>query len=170
MNLRTNRTKRILAVSLVGLFGGLLLVPASASGAPIDDKRAEAARLQAAINENGAKTDILSEQINGAQYALEQAEAKIADAKARTKVARAESERLEGLLTDRAVEIYTSAGNTSPLDAVDVANVNEIAARAKYAAAASSLDRRSRPPATSASNLPAASAARAAVCSGAGPP
>jgi len=140
LNLRTNRTKRTLAVGLVGLFGGLLLVPGSAHGDTIDDKRAEAARLQAAIDENGRKTDILSEQMNGAQYELDLAQAKITEAQARTEAARVESTRLEGLLADRAVQIYEGAGNTTPLDVVDVANVNEIASRRKYAAVASNHD------------------------------
>lgn len=140
MNLRTNRVKRTLAVGLVGLFGSLILVPGSAHGDTIDDKRAQAARLQAEINENGRKTDVLSEQINGAQYELDQAQAKIADAETRTEAAKAESDRLEGLLAARAVRIYQGAGNTSPLDAVDVASVNDIASRRKYASAASSHD------------------------------
>jgi cell wall-associated NlpC family hydrolase len=140
LNLRSNRVRRSVAIAVVGLTAGLLLAPGNAQGDTIESKRAEAARLQSAIDENGRRTSALSEQINGAQYKLDQAQAQIAEAQARIDAAKAESNRLEDLLAKRAVQIYKGAGNTSPLDAVDVGNVNEIAARRKYASAASNHD------------------------------
>jgi cell wall-associated NlpC family hydrolase len=124
---------------LVGLLG-LALVPGTAQGDTIGDKQAEAARIQAEITANGRRADALSEQINGAQYRLDQAQAQISAAEARIQAAEAESNRLEGLLAKRAVQIYKGAGNSTPLDAVDVDDISELSARRKYASAASNKD------------------------------
>jgi len=119
---------------------GLALLPATAQGDTIGDKQSEAARIEAEITANGRKADALSEQINGAQYRLDQAQAQIAAAEARIQAAQAQSDKLEALLAKRAVQIYKGAGHTTPLDAVDVQNVSELSARRKYASAASNKD------------------------------
>ncbi len=139
MHLRTQHLKRLVPVMVAGLLG-LALVPAVAQGDTIGDKKAEAARIEAEITANGRKADALSEQINGAQYRLDQAQAQITAAESRIKAAEAESGRLEKLLAKRAVQIYKGAGNTTPLDAVDVQNISELSARRKYASAASNKD------------------------------
>jgi cell wall-associated NlpC family hydrolase len=110
----------------------------SANAEPIDDKRAQAAQLQAQIDANGRKIDSLSEAANGARYRLDQATAARDDAQARIDAAKAETTRLRGLLRGRALNVYKGAGSQSPLDAIDVSDARALAARSKYAAAAAS--------------------------------
>jgi cell wall-associated NlpC family hydrolase len=137
MNLRPNRLVPILlSVAL-----SAALVPASQVGAaPVDDKRTQAAQLEAEIDANGRKVDALSEEGNGARYRLEQATAARDDAQVRIDAALVETDRLRGLLRDRALRIYKGAGSTSPLDAIDVSDARQYAARAKYAAAAANTE------------------------------
>lgn len=124
----------LLSVALIAAF-----VPVEdAAAAPVDDKRAQAAQLQSEIDENGRKIDALSEEGNGARYRLEQATAARNDAQAKIDRAEVETARLKGLVRDRAISVYKSAGNTSPLDAIDVGDAQAVAARSKYAAAAAS--------------------------------
>jgi cell wall-associated NlpC family hydrolase len=136
---RTKSLKRLVPLVLVGLLG-LALVPGAAQGDTISDKQAEATRIQAEITANGRRADALSEQINGAQYRLDQAQAQISAAEARIQAAEAETNRLEGLLAKRAVQIYKGSGSSTPLDAVDVNDISELSARRKYASAASNKD------------------------------
>ena len=139
MNFRSKPIKRLVPVVLAGLLG-LALLPGTAQGDTVSDKQAEAARIQAEITANGRRADALSEQINGAQYRLDQAQAQISAADTRIQAAQAESDRLEGLLAKRAVQIYKGAGSSTPLDAVDVQDISELSARRKYASAASNKD------------------------------
>jgi peptidoglycan DL-endopeptidase CwlO len=139
LKFRTKSMKRLVPVVLAGLMG-LALLPGTAQGDTIGDKQSEAARIQAEINANGRRADALSEQINGAQYRLDQAQAQISAAETRIQAAEAESNRLEGLLAKRAVQIYKGAGSSTPLDAVDVQDISELSARRKYASAASNKD------------------------------
>ncbi|MFI5046849.1 MAG: hypothetical protein ACHQIG_07270, partial [Acidimicrobiia bacterium] len=57
-----------------------LVAPSSAPGAPIDDKRAQAAELEAQINATATKLGDLNEQINDAQIQLDAANQTIAEA------------------------------------------------------------------------------------------
>ena len=82
----------------------------------------------------------LSEQLNGARIRLEQAQAAIADSERRTAEAQAATDKIRDQLNARAAEIYKGAGTSNPLDAVDVNNVTELAARSKYASAAADND------------------------------
>ncbi|HZJ27972.1 MAG TPA: NlpC/P60 family protein [Acidimicrobiia bacterium] len=131
------RPTRLVPILLAAALATALVPVSGADAAPIDDKRAEAAQLQAQIDANGRKVDALSEENNGARYRLEQATAARDDAQARIDRAKAETTRLKGLLRGRAVSVYKGAGSTSPLDAIDVADAQAFAARSKYASAAS---------------------------------
>ncbi len=84
--------------------------------------------------------DALSEQLNGARIKLEQAQAAIADAEARTAAAQAATNKIHDQLDARAAEIYKGAGTSNPLAAVDVSSVTDMAARSKYASAAADHD------------------------------
>jgi cell wall-associated NlpC family hydrolase len=117
------------------------LVPAAiAQGSPLQDKQAQAARLEAQIQANGSRIVTLSEKLNGARIRLEKAQAGIAESEARTREAQAETDRIDNLLNARAAEIYKGAGSSNPLKAIDVSNVTELAARSKYASAAADKD------------------------------
>ena len=117
-----------------------VLPAALATAAPIDDKRRQAAALQAQIDANDQRIVALSERLNGARIRLDQAQAGIVDAERRTSEAQAQTDGIRKLLNQRAAEIYKGAGRTSPLDAVDVKSVSELAVRSKYATAAADHD------------------------------
>lgn len=136
MNLRVVRIVVVVGV----LVGALAAAPLAANGSPIDDKRAQAAQIQAQINANGDKIDALSEQYNGAVYRLQQLDGQIASSQARLQAAQAQFDKVRHEVDLRAAEIYMGAGNDNPLAAIDVQNINDLAARSKYAAAATSRD------------------------------
>ena len=139
MNLR----KRILPLSFpitaIALSASLGL-PTPAGAAPVDAKRKQAQALEASISANGARISALAEQLNGARIRVSQAQAGIAEAQFRTAAAQAETNRIEGLLSNRAATIYKSATTGSPLQATNVKKVNEIGIRSKYASAAATHD------------------------------
>ncbi len=123
-----------LVVALVPLTGGH-----RAYGDPIDDKQAEANALQAQIDANGHKIDALSEQYNGAQYHLEQAQAAADDAQQKLDATRAEVARLRGLIKERAAALYRGVGQGGPID-FDAKSATEIISRAKYSSLAAQHD------------------------------
>jgi peptidoglycan DL-endopeptidase CwlO len=136
MNLRVARLVAVVAV----VVAALAVSPLAAGGSPIDDKKAEAARLQAQIDANGSKIDALSEQYNGAVYKLNQLDGQIASSRARMQTAEDQLGSIRTEVNKRAAAIYMGAGTDDPLSAIDVQNLNDLAARSKYAAAASSRD------------------------------
>src|SRR5262245_58358628 len=83
------------------LLGVVPVLPAAA--APIDDQRAEAQRLEAAINDTAAQSAALYEQIKFNQDAADAAEQKVAEAEAAIEAARAEVQRVTALVHERAV-------------------------------------------------------------------
>ena len=106
---------------------------------PIDDKRAEAQQLQSEIDANGAKLDALSEQYNGAQYRLEQAQAAAADAQQKLDAAEAEVARLQELVKVRAAALYRSVGQGGPVD-LDVSSASRLISSSKYSKSAAQHD------------------------------
>jgi cell wall-associated NlpC family hydrolase len=133
------RSARAVAVALlVSALGAL--APGLAGGSPIQDKRAQAQRLQQQIDANGHRVAALGEQYNGAVIAYDKASAAITEAQRRLDAAKAEADAIRHTVTARAVELYMGAGSHNPLDAVDVANINELGARTKYADAAAQRD------------------------------
>jgi cell wall-associated NlpC family hydrolase len=110
-----------------------------AHGDPIDDKRAQAKELQDLIDANGRKIDALSEQYNGAQYRLEQAQAALADAQQKLDENRAEVARLKDLVQQRAAALYRGVGQGGPID-LDVSSASKIISSTKYSKAAADHD------------------------------
>lgn len=136
MNLRP---ARLVALLFVGATAPLLL-PTAAPGAPIDDKRAEAARLQDEIDEHGAKVAALGEQLNAAQIRVDEAEEKIADSQRRIDGAQARIGELTMLIADRAATIYRISGTSGPLESINVEDATESGSREKYTDAAAAGD------------------------------
>ena len=132
-----HRSLRLLPFVLAVALAATLVPVSGASAAPVDDKRAQAAALQSAIDANGRRIDALSEAANGARYRRDQAQAARDDAQVRIDAAKTERTRIRGLLSKRALDLYKGGGSASPLDAIDVRDARELGARAKYAAAAS---------------------------------
>jgi cell wall-associated NlpC family hydrolase len=110
-----------------------------AHGDPIDDKRAQAKELQDQIDANGRKVDALSEQYNGAQYRLEQAQAALADAQQKIDENRAEVARLTDLVKQRAAALYRGVGQGGPIN-LDVSSASRIISSSKYSKAAADHD------------------------------
>ena len=115
-------------------------VAATATGSPIDDKRAEAQRLQQQIDANGMKISSLGEQYNGAQIALDEATGRIDAAEQRLSEARRSTLRIERVVKRRAATLYMSAGQTTSLDVISAPNMREVSSRSKYASAAADRD------------------------------
>ncbi len=123
---------------------GALLAPvvtgsSAAHASPIDDKKAQAARLQAEIDQNGVKQDALSERLNGATYRLQQAQADAVRAQKGLDAAEAHTKQLQHQLAERAAAVYRSAGNGG-LDALDASSAGELSTREQYSAAAANHD------------------------------
>lgn len=102
--------------------------------------RAEAQQLQAEIDANGQKIDALSEKANGARYRLTQAQAAADAAQQRMDAAQAEADRIKRLVNERSLRLYEGAGASDPLEALDVRNTTELAARGQYASIAANRD------------------------------
>jgi peptidoglycan DL-endopeptidase CwlO len=127
-------------VVLIAVLAAGVLPAVVAQGSPLSDKQAQARALEAQIQANGSKMVTLSEKLNGARIRLDKAQAGIADSERRTAEAQAATDKIKDQLNARAAEIYKGAGTSNPLQAVDVENVTELAARSKYASAAADKD------------------------------
>jgi cell wall-associated NlpC family hydrolase len=133
------RIGRRLALALcVGLLLGAAMPATPAAAAPIDDQRAEAQRLEAAIHDTATESAALYEQIKFAQDQAAAADEKVADAEAAIDTARAEVQRVTTLVRQRAVTMYKRSGDTG-LEGID-ANVTDSASRSSYADATSAKD------------------------------
>jgi cell wall-associated NlpC family hydrolase len=130
---------RRLAVAAVLLGTSLVATVAPTSAAPIDDKRAQAAELEAAINANAVELSMLNEQVLGAQAEFDAAAAEVADAEAAIAAARAESRRLERLVRDRAAAVYKSS-STGTIPGILDSEAATMSSREHYAEAASAHD------------------------------
>jgi cell wall-associated NlpC family hydrolase len=135
--LRCTRALLLLAVVAVG-FG--VLAPSGANGAPLDDMKAQAARLQHQIEANGDKISALSEQYNNAQLKLDAANAAIAQSEARLKTAHDTQSRTRKLVSLRAAELYRGASHGSSLLPTDVKTVNQLSVKSKYGALSTDRD------------------------------
>ncbi len=113
---------------------------AAAVASPIDDKRAQARRLQQQIDANGDRIAVLGEQYNGAVLHMQEANAAVAEAEQRMAAAKKESGRLESLVAERAAALYRNAGNSKTVLDTDAATVNELNVKSKYSALATDTD------------------------------
>lgn len=130
-------------VALVGLVAGTLIGPAAADApidAPIDDLRAQAAQLQAKIDEAGAKVAALGEEINGAQIEVDEATARIAEADARFEAAQQRTRDIKAIVALRVATIYSSASSSGPLGSLELDDETDSASASKYADVAAARD------------------------------
>jgi cell wall-associated NlpC family hydrolase len=120
--------------------GGLLgTIPVStASAAPIDDLRAQAADIESQMNDVGNQLGNLFEQIKAKQYEIDQAKQTIADSQAGIVSAQAEVSRITDLVHTRAADVYRRSGDTGVTE-FDT-NIKASASRRKYADATSQKD------------------------------
>ena len=115
-----------------------LISAGRAHGDPIDDKRAEAQRLQSEIDANGVQLDALSERYNGAQYRFEQAQAAATEAQQKLDATTAEVAHLRTMVNERGAELYRGAGQGPT--SLDVSSANALIASSKYSALAAKHD------------------------------
>jgi cell wall-associated NlpC family hydrolase len=120
--------------------GGLLAtIPVNtASAAPIDDLRSQAADIEQQMNQVGSQLGNLYEQIKAKQFEIDQAKQTIADSQAGIATAQAEVARITGLVHERAANVYRRAG-TNGVTQFDT-NIKSSASRSKYADATSQRD------------------------------
>ena len=136
--------KRLLRTPFVVVIVALTcgaLSPLRASGSPIDDKKAEAAHLEAEIQANGDRIAALGEQYNGAVLAYNDAMAAVAEARRLLVNAEAHSAKLSNLVSVRAAELYQGASDpTSLLPSTNIKSVNELGVRKEYGSVATGND------------------------------
>jgi cell wall-associated NlpC family hydrolase len=135
---------RHLIVSLaIGLaLGATTISIPAASATPQADlasKMQQARQLEAQIQANSDRADVLDEQYLQAQNAVEDAKRQIADAEAGIASAQAQEATLRNQLGGRAALLYMGAGNGDPLG-ISATNVQELGSRAKYGEAAAETD------------------------------
>jgi peptidoglycan DL-endopeptidase CwlO len=129
----------LVVVAIVLTFGAL--APLRAGGSTIDDKKAEAAQLEAEIQANGDKIAALGEQYNGAVLAYNNATAAVVDAHRRLVTAQRQAGRLSALVSIRAAVLYQGAQDpASILPSTNITSVNELSVRTKYGALATGND------------------------------
>jgi peptidoglycan DL-endopeptidase CwlO len=139
------RRRRLTLVLAVGLaagatFSGMAPAAAAPTG-DLDSLTAQAQRIEAQIQANNDRADVLDEQYLQAQSAAEAATQKIADAELGLARAERRADRLHAQLGARAARLYMGAGNTD-LFSLDASNVRELGSRSKYGEAAAETDNR----------------------------
>jgi cell wall-associated NlpC family hydrolase len=127
----------------IGLALGATTISTSPAGATtqteLAGKMRQARQLEAQIQANSDRADVLDEQYLQAQSAVQDAKRQIADAEAGIASARAQESTLRDQLGGRAALLYIGAGNGDPLG-IDATNVQELGSRAKYGEAAAETD------------------------------
>ena len=127
-------------VVMVALTFGAL-TPLRASGSTVDDKKAEAAHLEAEIQDNGNRVDALDEQYNGAVLAYQNAQSAVAEAKQQLAAAQKQQGQLSRLVSVQAAVLYQGAEDpTSLLPNTDIKSVDELSVRAQYGAVTTGND------------------------------
>ena len=128
----TPRNQRRLGV-LVGItFLLSLLGAASAAGSPIQDKQAEAARIQAQLDAQGNRISQLDEQYNRAQMSVASTQASYAKAQADLAAANARFAQVKSHMSEAAVNAYTHGGNTSMIEQLVKSDGKDLAVRKTY--------------------------------------
>jgi len=134
----TPRNQRRLGV-LVGISLLLsLLGAASAAASPVQDKQAQAARIQAQLDAQGNKISALDEQYNRAQMAVASTQAGYAKAQADLAAANARFNQIKSQMSQAAVNAYMHGGNTSMIEQLVKSNGKDLAVRKTYVEAAAS--------------------------------
>jgi cell wall-associated NlpC family hydrolase len=119
-------------------------IAAPAGASPKDDlaaKTARAKRLEAQIEADHTKAEMLNEQYLQAQTAVEDTQKKIDGAEAGIVRAEADAKQSRMRLSGRAATLYMGAGNNDPF-VINATDVRELGTRAKYGEAAADEDQR----------------------------
>jgi cell wall-associated NlpC family hydrolase len=129
-------TRAVLAILLAVAALTVSAAP-SASGDPISDKKAEAARISARIEQLNGVVEQYAEQANAAQIELDGINAQVAESTARVAAAQAEVDQHKGELRDYAVDAYVrGSDDNDSVAATGAVDVTSASQRAGYLAAA----------------------------------
>jgi peptidoglycan DL-endopeptidase CwlO len=132
----TPRNQRRLGV-LVGISLVLaLLGAASAAASPIQDKQAQAARIQSQLDAQGNKISQLDEQYNRAQMAVASTQSQYAKAQADLAAANQRFADVKSHMSEAAVNAYMHGGNTSMVEQLVKSDGKDLAVRKTYVEAA----------------------------------
>ncbi|MGH9178450.1 MAG: coiled-coil domain-containing protein, partial [Acidimicrobiales bacterium] len=105
-----------------------------AGGDPLDDKKAEAARLAKELEDQGRQVSVLAERLNQARLAADRLEAQVRTAEADLAAADREVAAVRARLRDRAVASYVG-GQPLPMEQLLVSgSVNDVVVRETYVA------------------------------------
>jgi len=121
---------------LVILVGFALVLPlvlvAPASGAPIDEKKAEAARIANDLEVEGNKVSMAAEGFNQARIQLEKVQSSLAKVQGEMAAADARMQHAQGLLAQVAVQSYVTGGSTSFFAHLAGSDSNNVVLRQQY--------------------------------------
>jgi cell wall-associated NlpC family hydrolase len=127
------------------LVGITLLLPllgaASAAGSPIQDKQAEATRIQKQLDAQGERISQLDEQYNRAQLNVTSTLASLSKAQADLASANARFSQVKSRMSQAAVNAYMHGGNTSMVEQLVKSNGKDLAVRKQYVETAASDQR-----------------------------
>ena len=126
----TPRHRRLGVLVGIALFFPVMTAPASAD--PLADKRAEAARIQEALERQGEKVSILAERSNRAQLKVAEVEGSLA--KTAAEVARSDErlQRARARLATAAVLAYVHGGNNALIGKLVRGSQNDMVVRTQY--------------------------------------
>jgi cell wall-associated NlpC family hydrolase len=131
----------VVAVALLGSFAAPAFTSGPVGADPIDDKRAEAARLADEIEENGARISMLDEELLDAQQRITELDTRIADAEAQMDGALADARSTRHDLEGRAAALYMAEGSGATiLPELQGDTFAEAGARHMYLSAAAARD------------------------------
>ena len=118
------------------LVGIALLLPilgaAHAAGSPIQDKQAEASRIQQQLNAQGERISQLDEQYNEAQLKVQSTQASLAKAQADLAAANTRFSQVRSRLSQAAVNAYMHGGNASTIEQLVRSDGRDLAVRNQY--------------------------------------
>jgi len=110
------------------------------SAGPIEDKRAEAARISAQLDAGANQVTQLSKQADQAKGQLGATEAALAQATAEANAADSHLHQTQTRLADQAVDAYVHGGSAGLLSALTKSNGSDLGVRKQYATLAAGQD------------------------------
>jgi len=138
--MRTPRSLLRACLALAVLVGTTGASVGTGSAGPIEDKRAEAARIAAQLDAGASQVTQLSKQANRAKGQLGATETALAQATAEANAADAHLHATQTRLADRAVDAYVHGGSAGLLSALTSTNGSDLPVRKQYASLAAGQD------------------------------
>lgn len=126
---------------LVGIALLLPVLGGTAAASPVDDKRAEAARIQQQLAAQGDRVSVLDEQYNRAREKADEAQASLAKTKGELASADARFKGAQGNLTTYAVSSYVHGGDNTFLSELLKSKGSDLVSRRQYLQVAASDQR-----------------------------